>query len=52
MIIVDVHEPAEAELAVVIEAGDLLSFSLGLAKGGQQEPGKDRYDGNHDEQFN
>ena len=50
MIIV-VHKPTQQELTVVIHAEDGLRFGFGFRERGQEEPGKDGNDGDHDEQF-
>lgn len=46
-----VHDPAQTELAGVVEALDGDSLGLGLGERGEQHAGKDGDDGNHDEKF-
>ena len=51
MVVVGVHAPGEAQLAVVVHALDALGFELALAQGRQQQGGQNGDDGDDHEQF-
>ena len=51
IVIAGVHAPADHHLLAVIHAADALRLGPGLGERGQQQPGEDGNDGDHDEQF-
>src|SRR5688572_8256869 len=51
IVVIGIKLPAEGELLYVVDAGDAFALFLGLAEGGQEEPGEDRNDGDDDEEF-
>ena len=51
VLIIAIHVPAELELAIIIEAGDLLPLGFGLTQGRQQHGGENGDDGNDHQQF-
>ena len=51
VVVVDVHLPAELQLAVVVHAGNLVGLALGTAKRREQQAGENGDDRNHDQQL-
>ena len=52
MVVVRVHQPGNAELAVVVHADNSLRHSFRPGEGGQEQRRQDRDDGDDDEKLN
>ena len=51
LVVCDVHEHAQGDLLVIVQATDLRGLGLGLGQGRQQQRRQDGDDGDHDQQL-
>ena len=51
LLVVNIHLKGRSHLSLPIYARDAARLRLGLAQCGQEQPGQNRDDGDHDEQF-